>query len=877
MKKFLYAVILVIFCLFFSGVLAYAEFDEGTVIAVVKPQADDFISLSSLSAPFGELEIEESQNLAVTSGEGISLFSLGYEEQVYKVTLADKGYDEVLEAVEYLNSLDNIEYAEPNYIYSIFSTPNDPSYSSQSFLGKVSAPSVWDLGIDSSGVTVAVVDSGAYMEHPDLAANFWSNPDSSDTTVVKNYLNQDYTITGDVNGWNFLSNSNDPSDDHGHGTHVSGIVSAVTNNNLGIASLAGNAKVVPLKVMDSSGNGTTAEVILAVNYARKKGFDIVNMSFGGPNESSALVSAIKKTDALFVCAAGNGDSTGKGLDNDSIPVYPASSDCDNIIAVAATTNSDSLASFSNYGATSVDIAAPGYYIYSTWIVGTTYKYYKNDSGTSMACPLVASAAAVVKAQYNSKNVDITPVEIKEKLMSSVDSVSALNGKVVSNGRLNAYEAVLIHAESVELSENSLSLMTGDTASLTASALPSYTTDEAVWESSNEAVVRVSDGVVSAVGAGNAVITVTYGSVSDTCSVTVTAPSPTPTIEPTPEPTPTTEPTAIPTAEPTSEPTAEPTVEPTTEPTTKPTVEPISEPTAEPTVEPTAEPTVEPTIEPTAIPTVAPTPEPTPTIEPTAIPTVEPTAEPTAIPTVEPTAEPTATPTSRPHSTPKPKPTATPEPTPEPTPTIEPTVEPTIEPTAEPTAEPTVEPTTEPTVTPTVAPTPTIEPTAIPTIEPTVEPTAEPTVEPTTEPTVTPTVAPTPTVEPTAIPTIEPTALPTIEPTPEPTSAIEPAIEPTSEPTSEPMDRVEFTEKTDGSIDARLIFEATSPLDFDKTRVYIAYREKDTDTLVRVDMITVDEAMEFSFRIPDEIPDACVTIYIWDDSMKPVMTPQSFDP
>ena len=225
-----------------------------------------------------------------------------------------------------------------------------------------------------------------------------------------------------------------------HGVHVAGIVSAVTDNSKGVASVARNAKIASIKIFNSSGKSTLSYIIEGINYAKKNDINIINCSFGGAGWGSTSVSIVKSAieavpDIFFVIAAGNIATSTPQPDNDQTAVYPSqlTKDLDNVISVANTTSSDELSSTSHYGATSVDIAAPGTVIYSTIPTSS----YGTMSGTSMATPMVASAVAVMRAV----NPNISAKEIKETLCSSSDKLSALTGKVISGGRLNAYNAV----------------------------------------------------------------------------------------------------------------------------------------------------------------------------------------------------------------------------------------------------------------------------------------------------------------------------------------------------------------------------------------------------------------------------------------------------
>ena len=241
-------------------------------------------------------------------------------------------------------------------------------------------------------------------------------------------------------GWNCGDSNGDVSYVDEHGVHVAGIISAATNNSKGVASVARNAKIASIKIFNSSGKSTLSYIIEGINYAKKNDINIINCSFGGAGWGSTSVSIVKSAieavpDIFFVIAAGNIATSTPQPDNDQTAVYPSqlTKDLDNVISVANTTSSDELSSTSHYGATSVDIVAPGTVIYSTIPTSS----YGTMSGTSMATPMVASAVAVMRAV----NPNISAKEIKETLCSSSDKLSALTGKVISGGRLNAYNAV----------------------------------------------------------------------------------------------------------------------------------------------------------------------------------------------------------------------------------------------------------------------------------------------------------------------------------------------------------------------------------------------------------------------------------------------------
>src|SRR6266581_2407804 len=335
-----------------------------------------------------------------------------------------------------------VEAAEPNYIVKAVATPDDPRYPEQWSLNNIGqtggtpgadidAPEAWDRVTGSSGIVVAVIDTGVDYTHPDLAANIWTNPGE----IPGNGIDDDGNgYVDDVHGFDFCNNDNDPMDDHGHGTHVSGTIAAVGNNGIGVAGVNWSAQIMPVKFLGPGGSGYTSDAIRAVLYATDMGARVLNNSWGGGGYSEALrdaVVAAYEANVLFVAAAGNSSNNA-----DVVPLYPAAYDVPNVISVAATDHYDGLAYFSNYGPNSVHLGAPGVNILST--VSATgdpccsdASGYKLLSGTSMATPHVAGSAALLLAQDASRSA----IGLKSLLLDTVNPVPSLAGITVTGGRL----------------------------------------------------------------------------------------------------------------------------------------------------------------------------------------------------------------------------------------------------------------------------------------------------------------------------------------------------------------------------------------------------------------------------------------------------------
>ena len=346
-------------------------------------------------------------------------------------------------------------FAEP-VLASI--TPNDPYYKNQWYLAKIHADSAWDKISESQDMVIAVIDSGIDISHPDLWDNIWINKKE----ISGNNKDDDKNgFIDDANGWDFVTNTPDPSPKFSsgwteagisHGTMVAGIIAAHGNNNQGVTGVTWRTKIMPLRVLNDKGEGKVSDVVRAIDYATNNGADIINLSFVSFNYSEAMQDAIKRAhDAgvMIVAAAGNEQTGGDGYNIDKTPIYPACYDGDlgenMVIGVAATDALDQKARFSSYGFHCVDIAAPGISFFNTVTPGTDInnwnKYYDGFwSGTSMAAPLVSASLALI-AQANP---ELSRREIVNILFASSDNISRLNPNYLGqlgNGRLNLNTAV----------------------------------------------------------------------------------------------------------------------------------------------------------------------------------------------------------------------------------------------------------------------------------------------------------------------------------------------------------------------------------------------------------------------------------------------------
>lgn len=424
-----------------------------------------------LAADFapGQLLVQFQSSIAETAkADVLSLVSGKIREHIETAVMhaaGQAGFDvlqlgagvNVLDAVARLKNNPWVAYAEPNWVFTTQSTSNDPYYSNGSLwgmYGDASSPTnqygsqaaeAWAKGaVGSTSVFVGIIDEGIDYTHPDLAANIWTNP----YDPVDGIDNDGNGYIDDVHGWDFVHGDNtiyDAADGDDHGTHVAGTIGGTGGNGVGVAGVSWSVGLISTKFLSPTG-GYTSDAVKALDYLTdmksRHAMNIVasNNSWGGGGASQALADAIgrsAKANILFVAAAGNGGSDGVGDNNDTTANYPSNYNTtsaagyDSVIAVAAINSSGGLASFSNYGATTVDLGAPGVSILST-LPGGSYGYY---SGTSMATPHVTGAIALYAAAHPGASAAAIKAAVLDAASSTV--TSSLSGKTLTGGRLNA--------------------------------------------------------------------------------------------------------------------------------------------------------------------------------------------------------------------------------------------------------------------------------------------------------------------------------------------------------------------------------------------------------------------------------------------------------
>ncbi|MDX1699110.1 MAG: S8 family peptidase, partial [Melioribacteraceae bacterium] len=354
-----------------------------------------------------------------------------------------------------LANTENIEWVEPCYLYRTTYTPNDPIFNEANennfvMLDLIRAQDAWDINRGSEDVVIAIIDTGVDWNHPDLEDNIWINLQE----IPDNGIDDDGNgFTDDIRGWDFGgldgTADNDPNEDRAdHGTHVAGLASAVTDNNIGIASIGFNSKIMAVKTSQDDIRSTDNNALIAygyegIVYAADNGANIINCSWGGYSYSQAAQDAIDYAvakGALVVASAGNGNRTDK--------FYPAS--YEGVLSVAGTNFVDQRAGWSNYG-TKVDVTSPGVSIYSTWFNDS----YAIKQGTSMSAPIVAGLAGLVFDQFP----DFTPLQVGEQIRVNTDNIDGVNSsytKMLGSGRINALKALSnTNSKSVRISSKQI--------------------------------------------------------------------------------------------------------------------------------------------------------------------------------------------------------------------------------------------------------------------------------------------------------------------------------------------------------------------------------------------------------------------------------------
>ena len=296
----------------------------------------------------------------------------------------------------------------------------DPELAQAWGISKIGSVDAWKITQGSSKMVVAVIDTGVDYNHEDLSFNMWRNPNPD-------------AKTNDLVGFDFVHNDGLPFDDHSHGSHCSGVIGAVGGNGKGISGVNQRVSIMGVKFLSAEGSGDEAGAIRAIDYAVSHGANVLSNSWGGSGDGDmkGLKDAVARAEVkgvLFIAAAGNDSS-----DNDTTPEFPGGFNTANMIAVAATDSSDGMASFSNYGKTTVHVGAPGVDVFSS----VPANKYGKMSGTSMACPHVAGAAALLWSAHR----DWTYKQVKDRLIETVDKIPALAGKTLSGGRINVLKAL----------------------------------------------------------------------------------------------------------------------------------------------------------------------------------------------------------------------------------------------------------------------------------------------------------------------------------------------------------------------------------------------------------------------------------------------------
>lgn len=404
-----------------SGPPAFAE---GELLIKFKENVDP----QKIDSIYSQLELQEIEELPLIGVKRVRIMSTRSPAEIIKSLEDKKATDADFP----------IEYAEPNYKLHALESPNDTFIDRQWAYKNIKAMEAWDQQRESPGVVVAITDTGIDLEHVDIRGHLWRNPHEQ----VNGKDDDGNGIVDDIHGVAYVNSApgrGTPDDDEGHGTHVAGIVSAVTDNNEGVAGTTWKVQLMALKFLDSGGRGDTSDAVKLISYAVNMHANVINASWGGGGFSRSLYDVIKiagDDGILFVAAAGN-----NGTDNDRSPIYPASYHLASVVSVMASNEDDERSGFSNWGRTSVDLAAPGSEILST-IPDDDYAF---NSGTSMAAPFVTGAIALLRAQ----RPNAIAAALKSDLLATVTKKPSMQGLSVSDGILNLHGLVTTRLKVVE--------------------------------------------------------------------------------------------------------------------------------------------------------------------------------------------------------------------------------------------------------------------------------------------------------------------------------------------------------------------------------------------------------------------------------------------
>ena len=402
--------------------LAVESLESRTLLSLATASLDAFVRFGA-----GDSTSQQQADLSAVGASIVTTYPDGPD------LIQLRSGSSVSSAVARLSSDPGVVYATPDSIIHTESVPfypNDPEFSQLYGLNQannidIDAPEAYGVTAGSSSTIVAVIDTGIDLSDPDFAGKIWTNPNND---ASEGYPN-------DVHGWNFVSDDNDVQDDNGHGTHVSAILGAQGNNNYGVVGVDPAVTIMPLKFLDENGNGSTDAAVSAIYYAVQHGAKVINASWGGFGYYGPLADAISYANAnnvVFVTAAGN-----DGTDNDYVPSYPASFVEPNEISVAAIDQNGALASFSNFGVKTVNLAAPGVNIISEVPTDIVPSGLESLSGTSMSTAYVSGVAALVAGL----NPGFTASQIVQRIDSTVKILPSLQGNTITGGMVDAYNAI----------------------------------------------------------------------------------------------------------------------------------------------------------------------------------------------------------------------------------------------------------------------------------------------------------------------------------------------------------------------------------------------------------------------------------------------------